>query len=180
MTRHTFDVVGAMAVVALATLGCDRRNDVREEVKQLHQAEQAAPEKAQQLQQQLDGAKTRVADLEQKLAMAKQGVTDDVLRAREDLKTALKQDQRRVTDEVREAQGAANRHNEDMQNAEKALERTQPAGQVETEVKTETKVVPNEKSTDVVRERQEVPIDRTHVVEEQQQQQAPPQEPQGK
>lgn len=180
MTRHTTYTIGAVAVFALAMLGCNRRADVREQVKELHQAEQAAPEKAQQLQHQLDGAKAQVAQLEQKLALAKQGVTDDVLRERQELKSALRQDERDVNAQVRQAQGSANRHNTDVENAEKALERTQPPGRVETQVRTQTKVTPAEQNTDVVRERQEVPVDQARMVEQQkhQQQQQQPQEQQ--
>jgi uncharacterized protein (DUF342 family) len=178
MTRHTRHIIGAMAVLALAVLGCNRRDDVRQEVQDLHEAEQAAPKKAQELQQQLDDAKTHVAQLEQKLTLARQGVTDDVLRARQELKSAVKQDEHRVNEEVQQAQGAANQHNQDLQKAQKAREQTQPAGRVETEVKTETHVVPTDKNTGVVHERQAVPIDRTRMVEEQKQQPQQPQQPQ--
>lgn len=171
MTRHTTWILGFTAFVTFALLGCERRDELKSEMKDLQEAQHNAPEKAQQLQKDLDSAKAQVANLEQKLALAKQGVTDDVVREREDLKRAVKDDEKHVDQQVREAQGAANTHNTDVQKAEKALEQTQPAGRVETQVKTETQVVPNEKRTEVVHERQTVPVERTRVVEEQQQQQ---------
>jgi hypothetical protein len=176
MTRHTRHIIGLTAVVALTLIGCNRRDDVRKEVQQLHEAEQAAPQKAEELQQQLDGAKAHVAQLEQKLTLARQGVTDEVLRARQELKSAVNRNQKEVNQEVKEAQGAANQHNADVEKAQKALEQTQPAGRVETKVKTETRVVPNQQNTDVVRERQQVPVDQTRMVEHPEQQQQPQQQ----
>jgi chromosome segregation ATPase len=168
MTHHTG--IACIGFIALALAGCDRKDDVREQVKDVQQAQQKAPEKAQELQQDLEQAKARVAQLEQKLTMAKQGVTDDVIREREELKHAVKDDEKRVTNEVREAQSAAQMHNADVQKAQKQLDQTQPAQQVDTQVKTETRVVPNENKHEIVREQTQVPVDTTHIVEHKQKQ----------
>lgn len=165
MTRHTGHGIASIGLIALALAGCNQKDDVREEVKDLQRAQQEAPQKAQQLQQDLDQAKAHVAQLEQKLTMAKQGVTDDVLRQREDLKRAVKDDDKRVQNEVREAQGAAKMHNADVNKAQKELDQTQPAQRVETDVKTDTRVVPNQNKNEVVKDQKQVPVETTHIVE---------------
>jgi transcription elongation GreA/GreB family factor len=155
---------GGLLAAGLLLGGCDRAAQVDNESKDLQQAQQEAPRVANDLQKDLDSAKAEVVRLEQKVAMAKEGVTDDVLKERDELKEALKKEDQHVRQEVNEAQGAARELNADSERAKQQLQQTQPQ-HVEARVKTETQVVPSTSTVQVTKEQVQVPIDRTQVTE---------------
>ena len=158
--------MGPLFASVLGVLGCDRGTRVEHEMKELQEAQQESPQVANQLQRDLEKAKSDVVRLEEKVALAKQGVTDEVVEERNDVKEALKRQEEHVREEVAEAQGAAAAHNQAAGKAVQQLEKTQPAQRVEATVKTETRNVPTGASVEVNREQQQVPIENTRVIEQ--------------
>lgn len=155
---------GGLLAAGLLLGACDKAAHIDDESKDLQEAQREAPKVASELQKELNSAKAEVIRLEQKLAMAKQGVTDEVLEERAELKEALKREGQHVREEVNEAQGAARELNADSERARQQLERTQPQ-RVEAKLNTETQVVPSTSTVQVTKEQVQVPIERTQVVE---------------
>lgn len=165
---------GATLAAALLVCGCNQKNEVQKEIQDLKSAEQNSPQEAAELEKQLQQAKGEVVNLEEKLALAKQGVTDDVLKEREDLKKALSEKGQEVKEEINEAQGKAQALNNDTERAQAELQRVQTAQRVQTNLKTETRVVPSEQATQVETQAQQVPIEQNKLVERPAQQNAAP------
>jgi len=160
--------MACLLVLGLAAIGCERGDKVEKEVKELEQAQQESPKVAGDLNQQLEQAKAEVVRLEEKLALAKQGVTDDVVKERNDVKEALKNREEHVTEQVKEAEATAQAHSAEAERARQQLEKTPPAQKVKAEVKTETHALPATQATqevDVTKEQQVIPVERSHVVE---------------
>lgn len=156
---------GWLLIAGLTVWGCDRGNEVQKEVEDLKQAQHESPKVASDLQQQLDEKKAEVVKLEEKVALAKQGVTDDVEKEKGELKSAVKDNERAVREEIDQAQTAARRQQDQGAQAARQLEQTERAKRVEAEVKTETHVVPGQAETEVRKEQEVVPVTNTRVVE---------------
>lgn len=154
-----------LLIAALSATGCNRSGDVNEEVKELERAKQESPEVAQDLRQQLEEKKAEVVQLEEKLALAERGVTDRVMEERNELKAAVKEQEKDLQREVKEAQGAARVHNTSAERARQELEATKSPGHVEAEVKTERTMIPSDTHVEVQKERREVPIETTETIE---------------
>jgi len=171
MKKH--QVIPTMLLAGLAVAGCQRQdNEVKEQLHDLKQAEQNSPNVAKSLEQQLANAKAEVVRLEEKLALAKQGVTGDVLKERQELDQALRDQEKKVDTKVQEAESAARAHNQDAVKAREELEHTQPAHRVEARVKTETELVPNQAPRVETKTQQAtIPVQSTHMVENEQVQQ---------
>jgi hypothetical protein len=163
MRNHVW-IVGAL-VASLTVLGCNKGENVEKEVEDLREAQQNSPNVEKQLQEQLTNAKSEVVRLEEKAALARQGVTDEVVEERQELKEALKKQEQEVREEVKEAQGAAADHNTDSQKALQHLEKSQPTEQVQARVKTETTTTPTGSKVEVTREQQQIPIENSKMVE---------------
>jgi chromosome segregation ATPase len=161
-TKHLW--TSGLLVAALA-VGCDKGSDVNKEVEDLKQAQQESPKVAGDLQRELDDKKAEVAQLQEKVALAKQGVTDDVVKEKNDVKEAMKNEAQEVREEIAEAQGAAKAHTDQSENAARQLEQTENAQRVKAQVKTETTVVPSETKTEVRTEQHQVPVENSRVVE---------------
>ena len=154
-----------LLIAGASMAGCDRTSDVNQEVKDLERAKQESPEVAQDLRGQLEEKKAEVAKLEEKLALAEQGVTDRVVQERNELKQAVKEQEKDVQQEVKEAQGAAQTHNVNAERARQQLEATKSPGRVEAQVRTERTMIPNDTKVEVETQRREVPIDTTKTIE---------------
>lgn len=155
---------GFLLAAGLGLLGCEK-GDVKEEVRELEQAQQQAPQEAKELAQRLEEKKREVAHLEEKLALAKQGVTDDVQEQQKEVKEAMKAQAKEVRDEVNEAQGLAQEHQAESAQAAQRLEQVEGARAVKAQVTTQTNVVPGQKSTEVKTTHDTIPVTNTHVVE---------------
>ena len=151
-------------LAAALVVGCDK-SDVNKEVDQLKQAQQESPKVADELQKDLDNKKAEVVQLQEKVALAKQGVTDDVIKEKNDVKEAMKNEEQQVREKIAEAQGAAKAHNDQGENAARQLEQTENAQQVKAQVKTETTVVPSETKTEIKTEEHQVPVENSRMVE---------------
>jgi len=164
MKNH--QTIGYTLLAGLLLAGCNRRDEVKEQLHDLKQAEENSPQVAKSLEQQLASAKADVVRLEEQLALAKQGVTKDVVKERQELNEALNNQQKRVSKEVQEAQGAARAHNEDSEKAREELQRTQPVQQVEARVKTETEVVPSQAPrVETTTQQATIPVETSRLVE---------------
>jgi chromosome segregation ATPase len=158
-------LTGVALTAALALAGCDRKDGVEHEIQDLKQAEQNTPKQAQELQQELDKAKGEVVQLEEKLALAKQGVTDEVVKERDELQRAVKDENTHVRNEIAQAQNQANELNAATQKAQAELQRVPTAERAQTQLKTETKVIPSERQVGVETQQQQVPINQQQLVE---------------
>jgi hypothetical protein len=158
--------IGSVLAASLSVLGCNKGANVEKEVEDLREAQQNSPNVEKQLQDQLANAKSEVVRLEEKAALAKQGVTDEVVEERQELKEALKKQENEVREEVKEAQGAAAAHNQDSQKAVQHLEKSQPTQRVEARVKTETTSVPTGSKVEVTREQQQIPIENSKLTDQ--------------
>jgi hypothetical protein len=145
---------GAVLALGMACQGTGK-SDVERQQKELSEAQSRAPQVAKDIEAQLVQAKAQVARLEQKLALARQGITDDVLKKRQDLQQSLQEQQQRVQGAVDQAKHEAAQHNEDTLKATRALQATQPP-QVQTKVNTETRVTPPTTTPPQTTERDEV------------------------
>jgi len=156
-----------LLLAGLAVFGCeqDKRSEVGREVEDLRRAEQESPRVVQDLERRLAEAKNEVARVEQKLVLARQGITDDVMKERDELKQALNEQDKHVSREIREAQGAARNYNAESERARQELERTIPAEQVKTQVKTETQVVPGKTEVETQKEQVQIPVVKERVTE---------------
>lgn len=148
--------VAGFATCLLCGLGCDRRSNVEQETRELREAQNQSPEVTKQIQTDLDKAKAEVVRLEKKLALARQGITDDVIRERQDVERALQEQERRVQGQVNEAKREAERNNRDIANATQPLEQTRPPAAVTAEVQSRSSVQPSPPATVGTVERQEV------------------------
>jgi gas vesicle protein len=158
-------LAGLALSAALALFGCDRKSDVDHEINDLKEAERNSPQKAQELEKQLDQAKGEVVSLEQKLALAKQGVTDEVVEERAELQRALKDRDKHVQNEIAEAQGEAKQLNNETQKAQAELKRIPEGNRAETQLNTETKVIPSGRQVEVETQQQQVEVPQQQVVE---------------
>lgn len=156
---------GLLLAAGLGLMGCDKSNDVKEEIQELEQAQQQAPQEAQELQQELEQKKQEIANLEEKLALAKQGVTDEVREEKKDVKEAMKEQAEDVRDEIQEAQGLAQEHRAESEQAAQKLQEVEGAQRVKAHVKTETNVVPGQTHTEVKTTKDSIPVVNSHVVE---------------
>jgi len=156
-----------LLLAGLAVFGCeqDKRSAVGREIDDLKRAEQESPRVVQDLEKRLAEAKNDVAQLEQKLVLARQGITDDVMKERGELKHALNEQDKHVSNEIKEAQGAAKNYNTESERARQELERTIPAQDVRTQVKTETQVVPGKTEVEAQREQVQIPVVKERVIE---------------
>jgi predicted RNase H-like nuclease (RuvC/YqgF family) len=136
--------------------GCNRHRDVEQETRELKEAQNQSPEVMKQLQADLDHAKAEVVRLEKKLALARQGITDDVLRERQDVERALHEQERRVQGQVNEAKREAERNERDIANATQPLEQTRPPAGVTAEVQSRSTVQQSPPAAAGTVERQEV------------------------
>ena len=152
-------------LAAALVVGCDKSSDVNKEVDELKQAQNESPKVAGDLQQELDNKKAEVVQLQEKVALAKQGVTDEVIKEKEDVKEAMKNEEQEVREKIAEAQGAAKAHSDQGENAARQLQQTENAQQVKAHVKTETTVVPSQTKTEVKTEEHQVPVENSRVVE---------------
>jgi hypothetical protein len=170
MIKHLW--LSCLTVLAVGGVACNPGSDVNREAQDLKEAEQESPQVAQELRNELEKSKAQVAKLEEKLALAEQGVTDRVLEERKDLKEAVKAEEQEVNTEVKEAQGAAQRLNQDSERARTQLERTQNAQRVQAEVTTQRKAVPAGSEVEVVKEQKQVPVETTRMIEQKKNEQA--------
>jgi len=154
-----------MVCGALCALGCERRTSVQNEVTDLKAAQNASPKVAEELRRELEQKKSEVVQLEEKLALAERGVTDDVTAQRNELKEAVKNEQRQVQQEAKEAQEAAQKYNADAERARRELEASQAPERVQAEVRTERKVIPSQTQVTVEGQQQQVPIQTNRITE---------------
>jgi hypothetical protein len=155
----------ALLAAGVSLSGCDRESKIADEVGDLREAQQNSPKVAADLEQELARAKAEVVRLEEQLALARQGVTNDVIEERKELKNALNEQQKEVKEEITEAQKAAQQHNTESEVAQQELQRTQAKEVVKAQVRTETQVTPIGKEVEIHREQTSIPIETNRVVE---------------
>lgn len=158
--------IGFLMILGLTCGACEQRSEVARDMEDLKKAQADAPNVARDLEQRLKDAKAEVVELEKKTELAQHGITDEVLKQRDELKGALKHEEQNVSKEVKEAEGAARSHNAEAERAIQQLDETR-APRVEANVETETRT--EAQPTEQIRPEQEdkqITIRRARVTEE--------------
>lgn len=157
-------MVAAGGILIGACQSQESDSQVERRIDEVRAARENAPQEAQRLEQELEEAKARVAELERQLALARQGITDEVVEAEQKLQESVQRREQNLLEESQQLQQEAREHNEATEAAQRELERTPRIDRVETDVETDTRVVPSEQQG-VPRERRqtEIPVEGTRV-----------------
>jgi hypothetical protein len=165
-----------VAVLAAGfVFGCKQMEEQRgekrieREIADLQEARGRSGEEAKRIEGELASAKQRVSELEKKLTLARQGITDEVIKERNELSEALQREGKEVRGEVSEAKKSAQEHNVATDKAAEVLRETTPPKDVAAEVETRTEVTPSSpQPVEETRKKESIEIEQVRGVEREQ------------